>query len=105
MSRQTTLSDVVAQRTLSESGDTPTEREDTPTTDRDLLDRAQAHAADVAAEHFPSLSVDAIGWEVSHRAKRQASQRTILQRTRSRLRSAGTLVTRRVGAIQFDRSP
>jgi SprT-like protein len=72
MSRQTTLSDVAAQRTLSESGDTPTEREDTPTTDRDLLDCAQQHAADVAAEHFPSLPVEAIKWVISTHAKRTA---------------------------------
>ncbi|MFB9807646.1 hypothetical protein ACFFQF_21590 [Haladaptatus pallidirubidus] len=39
MSRQTTLSDVAAQRTLTESADAPTERDDdTPTTERALLD-------------------------------------------------------------------
>ncbi|WP_227380388.1 hypothetical protein [Haladaptatus halobius] len=73
MSRQTTLSDVAAQRTLSESAAGSTERtDDTPMTERDLLDRAQAHTADVAAAHFPDLPVDAIEWDVSHRAKRQA---------------------------------
>ncbi|WP_231188317.1 SprT-like domain-containing protein [Haladaptatus sp. DYF46] len=72
MSRQTTLSDVT-QRTLTECADGSTEREDdTPTTERALLDRAQAHAADVAAEHFPDLPIEAIGWDVSHRAKRRA---------------------------------
>jgi hypothetical protein len=67
------FSDVAAQRTLTQCADAPTECEDdTLTTDRDLLDRAQAHAADVAAEHFPALPVDAIEWEISHRAKQQA---------------------------------
>ncbi|WP_435158845.1 hypothetical protein [Haladaptatus sp. DFWS20] len=42
------------------------------TTERNLLDRAQVHAADVAVEHFPDLPVEAIEWDVSHRAKRQA---------------------------------
>ncbi|WP_227380446.1 hypothetical protein [Haladaptatus halobius] len=72
MSRQTTLSDVATQRTLTECADTTSDTDDTPTTERDLLDRGQAHAADVAAEHFPDLPVDTIEWDVSHRAKRQA---------------------------------
>ncbi|WP_231188295.1 hypothetical protein [Haladaptatus sp. DYF46] len=72
MSRQTTLADVAAQRTLTECADTPDEDGNQPTTERDLLDRAQAHAADVAAEHFPDLPIEAIAWDVSHRAKRQA---------------------------------
>jgi hypothetical protein len=65
MSRQTTLSGV-AQRTLTECADT-TERDDTPTTDRALLDRAQAYAANVAAEHFLGLPIDAIAW--GHRTR------------------------------------
>jgi hypothetical protein len=39
-------------------GYTDLRKDDTPTTERDLLDRA--HAANVAAEHFPNLPVDAI---------------------------------------------
>ena len=45
---------------------------DTPTTERDLLDRAQQHAVDVAAEHFPDLPVETFTWEVSHRRQRSA---------------------------------
>ncbi|WP_227380425.1 hypothetical protein [Haladaptatus halobius] len=71
MLRQTTLSDV-AQRTLTECTAGSTERDDTPTIERDLLDRAQAHVADVAAEYFSNLLVEAIAWEVSHHVKRQA---------------------------------
>ncbi|WP_227380624.1 SprT family zinc-dependent metalloprotease [Haladaptatus halobius] len=71
MSRQTTLSDVAAQRTLTECADT-TKRDNTPTTERALLDRTKAHAADVAAEHFPDLPIEAIAWEVSHRRQRSA---------------------------------
>ncbi|GAA0253524.1 hypothetical protein ACFFQF_33890 [Haladaptatus pallidirubidus] len=48
------------------------DRDNTPTTERNLLDRAQEHAADVAAEHFPDLPVEAIAWEVSHRRQRSA---------------------------------
>ncbi|WP_139136250.1 hypothetical protein [Haladaptatus sp. W1] len=70
MSRQTTLSDG-AQRTLTESAVGSTERNDTPMTERDLLDRSQQHAADVAAEYFPSRSVNAIPWDVSHRDGKQ----------------------------------
>lgn len=39
---------------------------------RPLLDRAQQHAADVAAEHFPDLPIEATDWTVLHRAQRQA---------------------------------
>ncbi|MFB9807488.1 SprT-like domain-containing protein [Haladaptatus pallidirubidus] len=70
VSCQTTLADVI-QRTLTKCADT-TELAETPTTDRNLLDRAQVHAADVAAEHSSNLPVEAITWKVSHRAKRQA---------------------------------
>jgi SprT-like protein len=73
MLRQLTLSDVAAQRTLTECTETPTEREDnTPTTERELLHRVQRHVVDVAAEHFPNLPIDAIGWEVSHQRQRSA---------------------------------
>ena len=37
-----------------------TATDDTPETPTALLDRAQQHAANVAAEHFPDLPVDAI---------------------------------------------
>ncbi len=48
-------------RTLTECPADSTERkDDTPTTEHALLDRAQAHAEDVAAEDFPSLPVDAL---------------------------------------------
>ncbi|WP_227379543.1 SprT-like domain-containing protein [Haladaptatus halobius] len=65
---------MAAQRTLTECAAGSTEREDdTPTTERDLLDRAQAHAAErLAAEHFPSLPVDVIDWTVSHCVQRTA---------------------------------
>jgi hypothetical protein len=33
----------------------------------DLLDRAQAHVADVATEYFPNLLVEAIEWDVEIR--------------------------------------
>ncbi|WP_227778044.1 hypothetical protein [Haladaptatus pallidirubidus] len=71
MERQPPLADG-AQRTLTECAAGSTERDNAPTTERNLLDRAQAHSADVAAEHFPSLPAEAIEWEVSHRAKQQA---------------------------------
>ncbi|WP_435158855.1 SprT-like domain-containing protein [Haladaptatus sp. DFWS20] len=70
MARQTTLSDVATQRTLTESAKPATD--DTSETPTDLLDRAQQHATNVAAEHFPELPIRAIEWEVSHRAQRQA---------------------------------
>ncbi|WP_435159829.1 SprT-like domain-containing protein [Haladaptatus sp. DFWS20] len=60
-----------AKRTLTECADT-TERDDTPTPECDLLNRAKAHAADVAVEHFPDLPIDEIVWEVSHRRQRSA---------------------------------
>jgi SprT-like protein len=46
--------------------------DDIPETPTALLDRAQEHATNVAAEHFPDLPIEAIDWEVSHRAQRQA---------------------------------
>jgi SprT-like protein len=69
---QSTLSDITDQRTLTESATAATDCDDTPTIERDLLDRVQAHAANVAAEYFPNLPVDTIEWEISKRAKRQA---------------------------------
>jgi len=70
MIRQVTFSDITDQRTLTESVDAATD--DTPETPTALLDRAQQHATNVATEHFPSLPVKAIDWEISHRAQRQA---------------------------------
>jgi SprT-like protein len=70
MTRQLTFSDITDQRTLTESSNATTD--DTPETPTALLDRAQQHATNVAAEHFPDLPVETIGWEVSHRAQRQA---------------------------------
>jgi SprT-like protein len=70
VARQLTFSDITDQRTLTERADTTTD--DTPETPTALLDRAQQHAVDVAAEHFPDLPVEAIDWEVSHRAQRQS---------------------------------
>ncbi|WP_458190960.1 SprT-like domain-containing protein [Haladaptatus sp. NG-WS-4] len=73
MERQVPFSEITDQRTLTECAVVSTERnDDTPTTERVLLDRAQAHAANVAAEHFPDLPIGAIEWEVSHCVKRQA---------------------------------
>jgi hypothetical protein len=59
MSRQTTLSDG-AQRTLTGCTDTTERKDKTLTTERDLLDRAQQNAADVAAKRFPHLPIDVI---------------------------------------------
>ncbi|MFH5801049.1 SprT-like domain-containing protein [Haladaptatus sp. CMAA 1911] len=65
-----TYSDITNQRTLTESADAATD--DTPETPTALLDRAQQHATNVAAEHFPDLPVEELDWEISHRAQRQA---------------------------------
>ncbi|WP_076431014.1 hypothetical protein [Haladaptatus litoreus] len=46
--------------------------DDTPETPTALLDRAEQHATNVAAEHFSDLPVETIDREVSHRAQRQA---------------------------------
>jgi hypothetical protein len=70
MTHQLTFSDITDQRTLTESADAATD--DTPETPTALLDRAQQHAMNVAAEHFPEPPVDTNEWEVSHRAQRQA---------------------------------
>ncbi|WP_458188880.1 hypothetical protein [Haladaptatus sp. NG-WS-4] len=70
MARQVTFSDITNQRTLMQSADTTTDN--TPETPTALLDRAQQHAMNVATEHFTDLPIEAIDWEVSHRAQRQA---------------------------------
>lgn len=43
-----------------------------PQTKQALCERAEAHATDVAAEHFPALPVDSITWETSTRMQRSA---------------------------------
>ncbi|WP_332100926.1 SprT family zinc-dependent metalloprotease [Halalkalicoccus salilacus] len=43
-----------------------------PQTKQALCERAGAHAADVAAEHFPELPVESIRWETSTRMQRSA---------------------------------
>ncbi|WP_231189214.1 hypothetical protein [Haladaptatus sp. DYF46] len=70
MARQVTVSDITDQRTLTESANAATD--DTLESPTALLDRAQQHATNVAAEHFPDLPVEAIDWEISHQAQRQA---------------------------------
>ncbi|WP_139328885.1 hypothetical protein [Haladaptatus litoreus] len=70
MARQLTISEITDQRPLTESANAATD--DTPETPTALLDRAQQHATNVATEHFPDLLVEAIDWEISHRAQRQA---------------------------------
>ncbi|WP_231187495.1 hypothetical protein [Haladaptatus sp. DYF46] len=40
--------------------------DDTPETPTTLLDRAQQHATNIAAEYFPDLPVKATEWEVQH---------------------------------------
>ncbi|MCO8256785.1 SprT-like domain-containing protein [Haladaptatus sp. AB618] len=70
MAHQLTFSDITDQQTLTESA--KTETNDSPETPTALLDRARQHATNVAAEHFPDLPAETIGWEVSHRAQRQA---------------------------------
>ncbi|WP_227377853.1 hypothetical protein [Haladaptatus halobius] len=57
-------------RTLTESANVASD--DTPETPAVLLEQVKQHAADVVAEYFPNLPVEAIDWEVSHRAQRQA---------------------------------
>jgi hypothetical protein len=71
MTRQQTLPDVTEQRTLTDSIDDCDTSDSEPTTQAALLDRARTHA-DVAREHFPEFPVEAIDWEVSERAQRQA---------------------------------
>ncbi|KZN23120.1 hypothetical protein A4G99_16615 [Haladaptatus sp. R4] len=61
---------------LTESAAGSTERDNVPTIGRDLLNQAQTHVADVGAAHFPDLPTDAIMWEMSPRAKRQADVTT-----------------------------
>ncbi|WP_227379955.1 hypothetical protein [Haladaptatus halobius] len=56
---------MAAQRTLLEYADASTESDDTPTSEHDLLDRVQCHAADIAAEHSPDLPIEPIEWEIS----------------------------------------
>ena len=70
MARQLTFTDITDQRTLIESANAVTDN--TPETPTALLDRARQHATSVANDHFPDLPVEAIDWEVSHRAQRQA---------------------------------
>ncbi|MFC7009370.1 SprT family zinc-dependent metalloprotease [Halalkalicoccus salilacus] len=43
-----------------------------PQTKQALCERAEVHAADVAAEHFPELPVESITWETSIRMQRSA---------------------------------
>ena len=43
-----------------------------PQTKQALCERAKAHAADVAAEYFPELSIESITWETSTRMQRSA---------------------------------
>lgn len=57
MSRQTTLSDG-AQRTLTECAETTERNDDTPTTERDLLNRTHQHTEDVASEYFAHQAVE-----------------------------------------------
>jgi SprT-like protein len=46
--------------------------DDEPQTKQALCERAAAHAADVAGEHFPELPVERITWETSTRLQRSA---------------------------------
>ncbi|RBI59375.1 sprT domain-containing protein [halophilic archaeon] len=74
MSRETKLSDVAAQQTLSKTtaptADSDDDADAAPTTQASLLDRARQHAATVAADHFPDLPVKRIAWEISNRRQR-----------------------------------
>ncbi|SIR88959.1 hypothetical protein SAMN05421858_4377 [Haladaptatus litoreus] len=99
MVRRLTFSDITDQRTLTECADAPTESDDTPTTERALFDRAQAHAADVAAAHFLSLLVDTIEWDISMRAQRTAG--TTNYDSECDLADVGRLRFAPPGAIQF----
>jgi SprT-like protein len=47
---------------------------DDPQTEHALRERAAAHVATVAAEHFPELLVEAIAWETSTRMERSAGK-------------------------------
>lgn len=99
------FSDITDQRTLTKSADITTN--DTLETPTDLLDRAQQHAADVATGHFPDLPVEAIDWEVSHRAQRQAgvTKYDPCNRDNHDCTDLDGLRTPRVGAIQFHCPP
>ena len=77
---QTHLTDDWA-TTASESQSAPaqdapdqTGRADDPQTEHALCERAAAHAATVAAEHFPELPVGEITWETSTRMERSAGK-------------------------------
>ncbi|WP_433634426.1 hypothetical protein [Halomicrococcus sp. NG-SE-24] len=72
MTRQQTLPDVADQRTLTDSIDDCDTSDSVPKTQAALLDRARTHAVDVAREHFPEFPVEAIDWEISEWAQRQA---------------------------------
>lgn len=70
-----------------------------PQTKQALCERAEAHATDVAAEHFPELSVESITWETStrmHRSAgvaiydRQSTEITIASRGMPTRRTAGS---------------
>ncbi|WP_266080779.1 hypothetical protein [Haladaptatus caseinilyticus] len=83
-----TVSDITDQQTLTESANAATD--DTPVTPTALLDRAQQHATNVAAEHFPDLPVETIDWKISHRAQRQAGVTKIVHLNYSRHESGSS---------------
>lgn len=57
-----------------QSGEADRSGEDHPQTKQALRERAAAHAADVATEHFPEVPVTAITWEISTRMQRSAGK-------------------------------
>ena len=77
---QSRLTDEEWTATASESLSAPAQttedapRTDEPETEQALRERAAAHAATVAAEHFPELPVEAITWETSTRMERSAGK-------------------------------
>ena len=67
---QTTFADITEASKTRDDGipESPTE----PDTQSEFIERAREYAADVAAEHFPELSLETVEWEVSTRAERRA---------------------------------
>jgi predicted SprT family Zn-dependent metalloprotease len=79
---QTALTDEVwttaaADESATAASDETNEKDDDPEypqTKQVFCERAEAHAADVAAEHFPELPVESIAWETSTRMQRSAGK-------------------------------
>ena len=74
---QTRLTDDAWRTTATECRAAPTERNERgeeSQTKQALREGAASHAGDIAAEHFPTLPVEAITWELSTRMERTAGK-------------------------------